>query len=157
VSKISSPDVSKYPCPSCKGTKPAFCYKCWPCYHREHCDPEQQQTEDCPHCKGEALPRNHSPMPSSTTKPDYAQIGSDIGKLVTEKQAAYGDSFSKAGQILRVYFPNGIKPEQYDSVLTFARVIDKMFRAATDEKAFGESPWKDIAGYALLEVGKAAP
>lgn len=97
-----------------------------------------------------------SELPPPATKTDYARIGSEIGKLVTEKQAAYGDSFSKAGQILRVYFPNGIKPEQYDSVLTFARVIDKMFRAATDEKAFGESPWKDIAGYALLEVGKAA-
>ena len=32
------------------------------------------------------------------------------------------------------------------------RVIDKMFRIATDKDAFGESPWRDICGYAILGI-----
>lgn len=73
-----------------------------------------------------------------------------MGKLVEEKQQAYGDSFGKSGECLRQMYPNGIKPEQYDDLLTIARILDKLFRIATDPKAFGECPWTDIAGYSLL-------
>ena len=47
-------------------------------------------------------------------------------------------------------YPNGIKPEQYRDVLAITRVVDKLFRLATKKGAFGESPWKDICGYAIL-------
>ena len=73
-----------------------------------------------------------------------------IGKLVEEKNAAYGDSFLKSEQIVKILYPNGVKPEQYTDMLGMVRVIDKLFRLANDKDAFGESPWKDIAGYALL-------
>jgi hypothetical protein len=73
-----------------------------------------------------------------------------IGELVTEKQIAYGDSFGKSGSIMRTLYPDGIKPEQLDDALTIVRVIDKLFRIATKKDAFGESPWRDIMGYALL-------
>ena len=42
----------------------------------------------------------------------------------------------------------------YGDVLTIARIWDKIKRIATDKDAFGESPYKDIAGYAILGVGK---
>lgn len=84
------------------------------------------------------------------TNKDFADLGSTVGKLVEEKQQAYGDSFGKSGECLRQMYPNGIKPEQYDDLLTIARILDKLFRIATDPKAFGECPWTDIAGYSLL-------
>jgi len=31
------------------------------------------------------------------------------------------------------------------------RVIDKLFRIASQKEAFGENPWQDIAGYGLLK------
>ena len=31
------------------------------------------------------------------------------------------------------------------------RIIDKFFRIATEKNAFGETPWKDAAGYCLLK------
>jgi len=34
------------------------------------------------------------------------------------------------------------------------RIIDKLFRIATQKEAFGESPYRDIAGYGLLGVMK---
>ena len=82
----------------------------------------------------------------------YKQIGEEIGSLVDEKNAAYGSSFAESYKILRVLYPNGIKPEQYTDALAIIRVIDKLFRLANKKDAFGESPWRDIAGYAILGV-----
>lgn len=81
---------------------------------------------------------------------DYRATGEAVGKLVAEKQRAYGNSFGNAHKILSVLYPDGIRPDQYKQVLTMVRIIDKMFRIANQPDAFGESPYQDIAGYALL-------
>ena len=83
---------------------------------------------------------------------DYIGIAKDIGSLVKEKQEAYGDSFSKSEKIINILYPNGVKPENYRDLLTVTRIIDKLFRIATRKNAFGESPYRDIAGYALLGI-----
>lgn len=80
----------------------------------------------------------------------YEELGGDIGRIVTAKQAAYGDSFGKSGAVMRALYPEGIPPEQLDDALTVIRIVDKLFRVATNRDALGESPWKDIMGYALL-------
>lgn len=85
---------------------------------------------------------------------DYETIGREIGQLVTEKQKAYGDSFGKSGEILKILYPDGIRPEQYDDVLTITRIIDKLFRIATEKDALGENPYRDIGGYSLLAIGR---
>ena len=82
----------------------------------------------------------------------YEKIGTEIGKLVQEKNEAYGDSFGQACRILDVLYPEGIKPTQYRDALAITRVIDKLFRLANKKDAFGESPWRDICGYAILGV-----
>lgn len=81
---------------------------------------------------------------------DYGKIGKQVGELVSTKQKAYGDSFGRSGDCLRQMFPEGIKPEQYDDLLTIARILDKLFRIANDSKAFEENPYQDIVGYGLL-------
>ena len=85
----------------------------------------------------------------------YKNIGMQVGELVDEKNTAYGSSFAESYKILSVLYPNGIKPEQYTDALAIIRVIDKLFRIATAKDAFGESPWRDIAGYAILGVANA--
>lgn len=82
----------------------------------------------------------------------YVQAATKIGQLITEKQEAYGDSFGQAYRIINVLYPAGIKPEQYKDALAVIRVIDKLFRIVNKKDAFGEDPWKDIAGYALLSI-----
>lgn len=84
-------------------------------------------------------------------KGHYEQVGAKIGALVDEKNAAYGDSFHRSGEILRIIYPHGVRPDQFEDMLSMVRVIDKLFRIATQKKAFGEDPWQDIAGYALLK------
>ena len=81
---------------------------------------------------------------------NYEDIGFEVGELVQHKQIAYGDSFGRSGDCLRQMFPNGIKPEQYDDLLTIARILDKLFRIANNPKAFNENPYQDIVGYGLL-------
>ena len=43
----------------------------------------------------------------------YEQLGQEVGRLVDEKQAVYGDSFHKCGAFLRLLYPDpdGVKPE----------------------------------------------
>lgn len=83
---------------------------------------------------------------------NYVLKALDIADLVIEKQFAYGNSFEKSGEVMRILYPNGIKPEQMDDALTIVRILDKLFRVAHKKDAFGESPYRDIMGYALLAV-----
>jgi len=80
----------------------------------------------------------------------YPELGLKIGKLVSEKQLAYGDSFGKSGDVMRLLYPNGITADQMDDALTIVRILDKLFRIATKKDAFSEEPYKDICGYGLL-------
>lgn len=91
------------------------------------------------------------------TYKNYEEIGLEIGKLITEKQIAYGNSFGNSGKILEILFPNGISIEQYTDALTITRIIDKLFRIANNKDAFNESPYKDIAGYAILGYSNEKP
>jgi hypothetical protein len=68
----------------------------------------------------------------------FESIGWNVGELVQRKQKAYGDSFGRSGECLRQMFPDGIRPEQYDDLLTIARILDKLFRIANNKDAFNE-------------------
>lgn len=80
----------------------------------------------------------------------FAEIGAEIGALVDEKRKAYGSSFHKCGDFLRLLYPEGVKPEQYGDLLCLVRMFDKQMRIATQKNAFGESAYRDLCGYALL-------
>jgi len=120
------------------------CCKCG-----EYTDPQYLDyvTGECGNCQDGA------PMKENK----FEKIGRDIGKIVGEKNAAYGNSFGRAGDCLKQMYPDGIRPDQYESLLTITRVLDKLFRIAKDEDAFGESPWMDIAGYSILAVNNKTP
>jgi hypothetical protein len=80
----------------------------------------------------------------------YEQRGADIGALVDRKNAAYGDSFHKQELILKIFFPLGIRPDQYKLCSYIQHILDKIFRMINQPKAFGENPAKDATGYSLL-------
>ena len=83
---------------------------------------------------------------------DYVRLGKAVGELITEKQHAYGDSFHKSGEVLKILYPKGVKTEDYTDLLAITRVLDKLFRIATDPTYGAESPWRDICGYAMLRL-----
>lgn len=80
----------------------------------------------------------------------YHRVAKEAADLVVQKQAAYGRSFHKAGKILKILYPEGIRPDQMEDVLVMVRMLDKFSRIATMPDAFGEDPRKDVLGYALL-------
>jgi hypothetical protein len=86
----------------------------------------------------------------------YQNIAIFIADLVSEKNEAYGSSFSKSQQFLEILYPNGIAVSQYKDMLTIARIFDKLMRIANRKDAFGESPYGDILGYALLMLKEEA-
>lgn len=80
----------------------------------------------------------------------YHKKALEIADLVVKKQKAYGRSFHRAGQILAILYPEGIRPDQMHDVSVMVRMIDKFSRIATHPDAFGEDPREDVLGYALL-------
>jgi len=80
----------------------------------------------------------------------YQKLGVQIGKLVDRKNKAYGNSFSEAGEFLKMLYPKGVAPDKYQDMLCIVRIFDKLKRIATDKDALGESPFADITGYGLL-------
>jgi len=86
----------------------------------------------------------------------FKAVADEICRIVTEKNKKYGDSFNISGDVLRLFYPDGIQPSQYDDVLAIARVIDKLVRIATDNLEDEENPWTDITGYGLLSMEKNA-
>ncbi len=82
----------------------------------------------------------------------YEWLGTEIGRLVDEKNRAYGDAFNKSSDFLKILYPDGVKPEQYGDMLAVVRVFDKLMRIANQKEAFGENPWRDICGYSLLSI-----
>lgn len=83
----------------------------------------------------------------------YIKAAKEIGKLVSQKQIQYGDSFHNSGDVLRKLYPNGIELKDYDNVLVVARIIDKLFRISNGDKG-NESAFQDIAGYGILGATK---
>lgn len=94
----------------------------------------------------------------------FKNLGAQIGEHVDKAQQAYGDSFGQAGDVLRVYlrpYRNSdgtytIPEELVDHLLVQVRIIDKQFRIFSNPAGdlMKESPYKDIAGYGLLGVGR---
>lgn len=85
---------------------------------------------------------------------NHEEIAQKIGQTVDKKNEAYGDSFAKCADFLEILYPDGVEPEDYRDVLTLVRIFDKQMRIANRKDAFDENPYKDIAGYAILEVAK---
>ena len=110
-------------------------------------------TEDYKYYKITVPGKYLKPVDTKSTR--LQELAEDVAKLVVEKQAAYGDSFGRSGNVLREMYPNGVEPRNFDEMLTIARILDKLFRIATDPNYGGESPYRDIMGYALLGMERA--
>jgi hypothetical protein len=81
----------------------------------------------------------------------FKETAKKLGELVSKKNAQYGDSFNKAGLILQVLYPDGVKPEQYTDMLCVTRIVDKLFRIANGQL---EDSYEDIGGYGILGASR---
>lgn len=83
-----------------------------------------------------------------------AEIGEELGRLVRDKNIAYGSSFETCVEHMKILYPDGISPDQYTDALLVVRVLDKLNRISNKKGAFGESPWADVAGYGICGAKK---
>ena len=81
----------------------------------------------------------------------FYHVTTELADLLIAKEKNYGQSFNQTGDILRMMAPDGIKPDQYDDILTVVRILDKLFRIMKGAPD-AESPYSDIAGYAILKL-----
>lgn len=91
-------------------------------------------------------------MAKGPGRSEYEELGLRIGGVLAVKNAAYGNSFGVSSQFLELLYPNGVQVKDFPNMLTLVRMWDKMKRIATDKDAFGESPYSDLAGYAMLAL-----
>jgi hypothetical protein len=93
----------------------------------------------------------------------FAELGLSIGKLVDQKQKAYGDSVTKCYKIMKVLLENYRNEEEktytipeslLPQMLLDIRKIDKMNRRFSnpDGDLMGENPYQDDSGYDMLGV-----
>ena len=90
--------------------------------------------------------------PASSQSSKFESVGTEIGKLVAEKNAAYGSSYAKTAAIVRLLYPDGIKLDQIDGLLFILRILDKLGRISQDAHSLNEDAYRDIAGYGILAV-----
>lgn len=86
---------------------------------------------------------------------DYAAAGHALGLMVAGKRADYGCALERAAEALALFYPSGIRPEQYLEAFVVFRVLEKLSRIAAGDRG-GESGWLDIAGHALVELQRQA-
>lgn len=93
----------------------------------------------------------------------YESYAKELGALVDSKQEAYGDSFGRAHKVFEEllaeyrYGSSYIIPKELlPHLLTLTRMVDKLFRVVKNPTGdrMGESPYRDIAGYALLAAAR---
>lgn len=89
----------------------------------------------------------------------YELEGKNLGRLVDEKQAAYGDSIAQTEKLMQVFLSRYEEGNTYkipksllNHILLQVRIIDKQNRIFSNPAGdlMAESPYKDIAGYGLL-------
>jgi len=83
----------------------------------------------------------------------YDLYGQRLSDLVAAKQQQYGDSIARSAHMLHALYPEGVPPHAYGDLLLVVRMLDKLARIAArgedGRNRGGESPYTDLAGYAL--------
>lgn len=78
--------------------------------------------------------------------------------LLEKKDRAYGSSFNKTADHLKILFPDGIVDDQYQHLMFIIRVLDKLTRIANSSLLPPEEgcldAYLDINGYSILGIKK---
>ena len=93
---------------------------------------------------------NHICMSLKTFK----DIASETAEILEIKNRAYGNSFNKTTEFLKLLFPDGVVDDQYCHLMYIIRVLDKIGRIANSSLLPPEEgvvdAYKDINGYTTL-------
>lgn len=97
-----------------------------------------------------------------TTSSEFEEIALGLASLLKEKESKYGDTYQLLPSILPIFYKNFydqktncylLSYDDFSRLLAVTRVFDKLCRIVHGDKG-EESAWRDIAGYAMLEIRK---
>jgi len=86
----------------------------------------------------------------------FLEIATTQAELLEKKNKAYGNSFNKTSEHLKLLFPDGVVPEQYSDLMFIVRVLDKLSRIANSSLLPPEEgrldAYLDCNGYTFLGI-----
>lgn len=84
----------------------------------------------------------------------FRDIAVETAEILEIKNRAYGNSFNKTSEFLKLLFPDGVVDDQYCHLMYIIRVLDKIGRIANSSLLPPEEgiidAYKDINGYTTL-------
>lgn len=84
----------------------------------------------------------------------FKDIAVETAEILEIKNRAYGNSFNKTSEFLKLLFPDGVVDDQYCHLMYIIRVLDKIGRIANSSLLPPEEgiidAYKDINGYTTL-------
>jgi tRNA A37 threonylcarbamoyltransferase TsaD len=80
----------------------------------------------------------------------FKEIAKGVAQELEKKNLAYGNAFDKTTKMLLLLYPQGIPVTSYPDIHVIVRMLDKISRIAQNKDPYGESPYLDLAGYAIL-------
>jgi hypothetical protein len=92
------------------------------------------------------------------TPKTFQDIALETADTLVLKDKAYGSSFNKTAEFLKLLFPDGVVDDQYSHLMYIVRVLDKIGRIANCSLLPPEEgvldAYKDINGYTTLMLKK---
>jgi hypothetical protein len=79
-------------------------------------------------------------------------IAEEIKTTLIEKNQYYGPVYENIGSILEI-MTDGLNKIDMTEFLAVTRIVDKLMRITHTTRTSHYDAWKDILGYALLELG----
>ncbi len=82
----------------------------------------------------------------------YQAITDEIAQILEEKESYYGPVYEDIGIVLTTLLAKS-KSINVQELLAITRIVDKLFRIANSAELDAHlDAWRDIAGYAILEL-----
>jgi hypothetical protein len=80
----------------------------------------------------------------------YEEVGRRIGSIVQKKNEVC-DSYSKTGEAMLIFYPDGIRPDQYGDALLMGELLGKLIEASK-QKSQTESPWEYVGRIGICGI-----
>ena len=77
----------------------------------------------------------------------FEELAKEVAQLVDQKNEEYGNCYSVAPELLKLFAPNGISPDKYNDIAILLRLVEKIKRGFGGE--ISRDLWIDIVGLGL--------
>ncbi len=77
----------------------------------------------------------------------FEELAKEVAQLVDQKNVEYGNCYTVAPELLKLFAPDGISPDKYNDIAILLRLVEKIKRGFGGE--ISRDLWQDIVGLGL--------